>query len=145
MLTRINKGAYILQEAKDQPAVILVGTGSETSLCVEAAKMLEAEGVKARVVSMPCWELFEEQQAQYKSSVFPGGIPVVSVEASSVFGWERYSHVAVGMHGFGASAPAKDLYKRFGITSSNIAETAKKTIAFFAGKPVPHLVQRIQL
>lgn len=134
-----------MQEPKESnaPAVILVGTGSETSLCVEAAKMLETEGVKARVVSMPCWELFEEQSAQYKTSVFPAGVPVVSVEASSVFGWERYAHASVGMRSFGASAPAKDLYKRFGITSPNVAETAKKTIAFFAGKPAPHLIHRV--
>lgn len=103
------KGAYVLQDfgSAAGPHVILVGTGSETSLCVEAAKLLAAEGVKVRVVSMPSWELFEDQGQDYKLSVFPAGVPVLSVEASSTFGWSRYAHGSLGVDTFGASAPAK--------------------------------------
>jgi transketolase len=138
------KGAYVLKAfGSGEAKVILVGTGSETSICFEAAKMLESEGVNSTVVSMPCWELFEEQSFEYKASVFPGGIPVVSVEALSTFGWERYSHVQIGMKTFGASAPIKALYKKFGFTAPAIIEKVKETISFYQGKPVPNLIERI--
>lgn len=89
---------------------------------------------------MPCWELFDEQSMEYKVELFPNGIPVVSVEASSTLGWEKFAHYSVGMRTFGASAPIKDLLKLFGFTVENIVEKTKKTIEFYGGKPAPSLL-----
>jgi transketolase len=126
------KGAYVLNDAA-KPAVCFVGTGSEVSLCVEASKLLSAEGIPSRVVSMPCWELFEEQSQEYKESVFPKGVPVVSVEAMSTFGWSRFAHVSIGLDTFGYSAPYQKIYEKVGLVGSVIAEKAKKTIAYYKG------------
>ena len=128
------KGAYILAGAPgDKPDVILMGTGSEVSLCVEAYEKLKAEGIKARVVSMPSWEIFERQDAGYKESVFPSGVTArVSVEMASTFGWERYVGLKgrkIGMHRFGASAPLKDLLKFFGFTVEAVVAEARKALA----------------
>jgi transketolase len=128
------KGAYILADAADgKPEAILMGTGSEVSLCVEAYEQLKAEGVKARVVSMPSWEIFEHQDAAYKESVLPAAITArVSVEMASTFGWERYVGLKgrkIGMHRFGASAPLKDLLKFFGFTADAVVAEARKAIA----------------
>jgi transketolase len=128
------KGAYILADAPGgKPDVILMGTGSEVSLCVEACEKLKAEGVKARVVSMPSWEIFEHQDAAYKESVLPSAITArVSVEMASTFGWERYVGLKgrkIGMHRFGASAPLKDLLKFFGFTVEAVVAEARKAIA----------------
>ncbi len=128
------KGAYILADAPGgKPDVILMGTGSEVSLCVEAYEKLKAEGIQARVVSMPSWEIFEQQDAAYKESVFPSSITArVSVEMASTFGWERYVGLKgkkVGMHRFGASAPLKDLLKFFGFTVDVVVAEAHKAIA----------------
>jgi len=120
----VAKGAYILKGA-DSPDVILVGTGTELSLACEAAEKLEADGKKATVVSFPCWEIFEEQDEAYKASVFPAGVPVVSIEAGTTFGWAKYADKSIGHDDFGASAPAGILYKEFGITSDAMAEAAK--------------------
>ena len=110
-IEKASKGAYVLQE--DEGAQItLVSTGSEVSLCVDAAKLLKEQGVKTRVVSMPCSEVFDTQSFEYRMSVLPDKIPAMSVEVFSTFGWERYVHQAVGLNRFGASAPAKDLYKK---------------------------------
>lgn len=98
--------------------------------------------MKTRVVSMPCWELFEEQSLDYRQSVFPAGVPVLSVEAMARFGWERYAHGSIGMNTFGASAPAKDLFKRFGFTSQNVVEKAKKLVAYYQNQSAPSLLQR---
>jgi transketolase len=115
------------------PDVILIGTGSELSLCVDAAEKLKAEGVRARVVSMPSWELFEKQDQTYKDSVLPPSVTArVSVEMSTPVGWERYvgpKGQMVGMHSFGASAPWKDLQKHFGFTTDAVIAAARKTIA----------------
>jgi transketolase len=129
----VAKGAYILAEAPGgKPDVILMGSGSELSLCVEAADRLNVAGIKARVVSMPSWELFERQDAAYKESVFPAGISArVSVEMASTFGWERYVGLKgkmIGMRGFGASAPLKDLLKKFGIQVDNVVAAAKEVV-----------------
>jgi transketolase len=107
------KGAYILADAPGgKPDVILMGTGSEVSLCVEAYEKLKLEGVPARVVSMPSWDIFERQDAAYKESVLPSSVTArVSVEMAATFGWERYVGLRgrkIGMHRFGASAPLKD-------------------------------------
>jgi transketolase len=127
------KGAYVLAGAPgEKPEVILMGTGSEVSLCVDAYEKLKAEGVKARVVSMPSWEIFDRQDAAYKESVLPSSVTArVSVEMASTFGWERYVGLKgrkVGMHRFGASAPLKDLLKFFGFTVDAVVAEARKAI-----------------
>ncbi|HEU0018661.1 MAG TPA: transketolase [Thermoleophilaceae bacterium] len=130
----IERGAYVLREASDggEPRLILIGTGSEVSLCLEAAALLEAGGIPTRVVSMPCVDRFDEQDQAYRDSVLPPSCPArVSVEAASTFGWERWvgdAGEAVGMTGFGASAPAKDLFKNFGFTAENVAETGRRVV-----------------
>jgi transketolase len=112
--------------------VILIGTGSEVQLCVAASEKLKAEGINARVVSMPSWELFEKQDAAYRDSVLPPGITArVSVEMGATTGWERYvgpKGKSVGMHSFGASAPIKDLLKKFGFVPENVAAAAKQVL-----------------
>jgi transketolase len=128
------KGAYILADAPaGKPDVILMATGSEVSLCVEAYERLKAEGVQARVVSMPSWEIFERQDAAYKESVLPSSVMArVSVEMAATFGWERYVGLKgrmIGMHRFGASAPLKDLLKFFGFTADAVVAEARKAIA----------------
>jgi transketolase len=124
------KGAYVLIEPKGKRDVTLVGTGSEVTLAVEAAKALEGEGIKAAVVSMPCWELFEGQDESYRNAVL-GSAPRAGVEAASEFGWSKWlgpNGTFIGMHGFGASAPAQDLYKHFGITADAVAAAARGLI-----------------
>jgi transketolase len=127
------KGAYVLADAADgRPDVLLLATGSEVSLCVEAYERLKAEGVKARVVSMPCWELFEHQPAEYRAAVLPPSVTArVSVEQASTFGWERYvgytGHM-IGMKTFGASAPLKELLKKFGFTVEAVVAAAKEQL-----------------
>jgi transketolase len=128
------KGAYVLADAPGgKPDVILMGTGSELSLCVDAYEKLKTEGINARVVSMPSWEIFAEQDAAYKESVFPAAITArVSVEMASTFGWERYVGLkgrSIGMHRFGASAPLKDLLKKFGFTVDAVIAEARAAIA----------------
>lgn len=128
------KGGYVLADAKDgKPDVILVGTGSEVSLCVEAYERLTAEGVKARVVSLPSWDLFEKQPQEYRDGVLPPAVKArVCVEMASVFGWERYAGptgAIIGMRSFGSSAPIKDLTKHFGFTVENVLKAAKEQLA----------------
>jgi transketolase len=128
------KGAYILADAPGgKPDVILMATGSEVSLCVEAYERLKEEGVHARVVSMPSWDIFEQQDAAYKESVLPSSVTArVSVEMAATFGWERYVGLKgrkVGMHRFGASAPLKDLLKFFGFTADAVVAEARKAMA----------------
>jgi transketolase len=128
------RGAYILADAPaGKPDVILMATGSEVSLCVEAYEKLKTEGIPARVVSMPSWDIFERQDAAYKESVLPSSVTArVSVEMAATFGWERYVGLkgrTVGMHRFGASAPLKDLLKFFGFTVDAVVAEARKAIA----------------
>jgi transketolase len=127
------KGAYVLLDAPGgKPDCILIGTGSEVQLCLEAAAALAKDGVRARVVSMPSWDLFVEQDAAYREHVLPAAVTArVACEAACGFGWERWigSHGRfVGMTSFGASGPAPALYKHFGITAEAIAAAAKETI-----------------
>ena len=131
--TGVAKGAYILADAEGgKPDVILMGSGSEVSLCVDAYEKLTAEGIKARVVSMPSWELFEHQDQDYKDSVLPPHVTArVSVEQASTFGWARFvsnDSGRVGMRTFGASAPLKELQTKFGFTVENVIEAAKKQL-----------------
>jgi transketolase len=128
------KGAYVLADAPGgKPDVILMGTGSELSLCVDAYEKLKTEGIKARVVSMPSWEIFEQQDDSYKESVLPSDVTArVSVEMGATFGWERYTGSkgrSIGMHRFGASAPLKDLLKYFGFTVDKVVAEAHAAIA----------------
>jgi transketolase len=128
------QGAYVLKEAANgKPDCILIGTGSEVQICLDAAAKLAAEGVHARVVSMPCWDLFEEQDAAYRERVLPAAVTArVACEAACGFGWERWlggRGVFVGMKGFGASAPAPALYQHFGITAESVAAAAKRSLA----------------
>lgn len=130
----VQKGAYILADAPGgKPEVILMATGSEVSLCVSAYEQLTKEGVKARVVSMPCWDIFEKQSDDYKKQVLPPGVTArVAVEMASPFGWSQYvglSGVVIGMHRFGASAPIKDLLKKFGFTTENVVTAARQAMA----------------
>ena len=125
----VSKGAYVLADAPGaKPDVILMGTGSELGLCISAYEKLKSEGINARVVSMPSWELFDKQDAAYKDSVLPPNVTArVSVEMAATFGWERYTGTKgrnVGMHRFGASAPIKDLLKYFGFTVDNVVAEA---------------------
>jgi len=120
------KGAYVLIEAAGERDVTLIGTGSELVLAVEAARKLAEQGMKAAVVSMPCWELFESEPEAYRNEVL-GTAPRVAVEAASEFGWAKWigpRGAFIGMHGFGASAPAQDLYKHFGITAEAVTLAA---------------------
>ena len=127
------KGGYVLAESQGKPDLILIGTGSELSLCVAAYEKLTAEGTRVRVVSLPSWELFEKQTQAYRDSVLPPDVRArVSVEAGSVFGWERYvglDGAILGMTTFGASAPAKDLFKKYGFTVEHVLEAARGVLA----------------
>ena len=128
------RGAYVLREAAGgRPDCILIGTGSEVQVCLDAAAKLAAAGVQARVVSMPCWDLFEEQDAAYRESVLPAAVTArVACEAACGFGWERWLGSRgrfVGMRGFGASGPAAALYAHFGITADGVAAAARESLA----------------
>jgi len=130
----VAQGAYILADAADgKPDVLLLGTGTELALCVAAYEQLKTEGIKARVVSMPSWELFEQQSKEYRDSVLPPTVTArVAVEEASTFGWERYvgmNGAILGMKTFGASAPLKALLKKFGFTTENVVAAAKEQLA----------------
>jgi transketolase len=133
----LRRGAYVLADAGDhQPQVLLLATGSEVALCIEAYEMLKVEGIKARVVSMPSWEMFEHycrDHPEYREQVLPRSVTArVSVEQGSTHGWERYvgsGGRSIGMETFGASAPLKELQKKFGFTPANIVAGAKDQIA----------------
>ena len=138
----VSRGAYVLADAPDgKPAVILIGTGSEVALCVTAYEELRREGIAARVVSMPSWELFEQQDQSYRDGVLPPDIAArVSVEMASVVGWDRYigaTGTRMGMTTFGASAPLKDLLTKFGFTPAHVIAAAKDQIAKHRGKGAP--------
>jgi transketolase len=122
------KGAYVLIEPKGRRDVTLIATGSEVSLAVTAAKVLQGEGIEAAVVSMPCWELFASQDQGYQDAVL-GRAPRVGVEAAIDFGWQKWlgpQGIFIGMRGFGASAPAEELYKHFGITAAAVETAARE-------------------
>jgi transketolase len=127
------QGAYILAEVGEfPPEVILIATGSEVSLALDAHQRLVKEGIRSRVVSMPCWELFDAQQQQYRDAVLPPNVRArVSIEAASPFGWERYvgpGGAIIGVNRFGASAPGPVVMREFGFTSEHVAMVAKETL-----------------
>ncbi|MGA2348794.1 MAG: transketolase [Terracidiphilus sp.] len=126
----VSKGAYVLQDVA-KPQVVLIGTGSEVWPCVEAAKLLAAEGIAARVVSFPSWKIFEEQTAEYKASVLPAGVPKLAVEAGATLGWWKYvgqDGDVIGLDRFGASAPGKIALQELGFGAQNVAARAKKLV-----------------
>ncbi len=121
----VPRGAYVLSDPGDGPAqVILLATGSEVSLCVDACRLLAEAGTRARVVSLPSWELFAEQDDAYRDLVLTPGVPVLSVEAASTFGWERYADDSLGVDHFGASAPGGVVLRAFGFDPVNVAARA---------------------
>ena len=129
----VAKGAYVLADAAGgKPDVLLLATGSEVSLCVDAYEKLKAEGIKARVVSMPSWDLFEHQDAAYRESVIPAAVTArVAVEQASTFGWNQYvgtTGAIIAMRTFGASAPLKELQKKFGFTVDNVVAAARDQV-----------------
>jgi transketolase len=130
----VARGAYILAEASSgRPDVLLLATGSEVHLALEARDELEAEGTAARVVSMPCWELFDRQPREYRDQVLPREVRArVAVEQASTLGWDRYvgdGGAVIGMHTFGASAPLKQLLTKFGFTPEKVAQAARERVA----------------
>ena len=125
----VRRGGYVLWEANSSPEVILLATGSEVHIAIDAASQLNEKGISARVVSMPSWELFDAQPTEYRESVLPPTVRArLSIEAGSTIGWERYIGLdgkAIGLDRFGASAPAAELYKRFGLTPERLVEEAE--------------------
>lgn len=132
-IDNVKKGGYIIYETKAdvKPDLILIGTGTEVGLAIDAAKSLE---LNVRVVSMPSMCLFEEQSIEYRNEILPCNIPIVSIEAAGHFGWERYSHYHIGMDDYGASAPAKVLYEKFGFSVDSIKEKCMKVYNMLKGK-----------
>ena len=135
----LSRGAYVLADAPDgKPKVILIGSGSEVVVCIDAYEKLKQEGVAARVVSMPSWELFEQQDQSYRDAVLPPDVVArVSVEMGSVIGWDRYvgsTGAKVGMNTFGSSAPLKDLLRKFGFTPTSVLAAAREQIAHSKGQ-----------
>ena len=121
----VARGAYVLADPQGAADIVLVASGSEVQLCLAAATTLGAEGVRARVVSFPSWDIFEKQPEDYRAGVFPAGVPVLSIEAASVFGWERYADDSIGIDHFGASAPGAVVMEKFGFTADHVVERAR--------------------
>jgi transketolase len=133
----LRRGGYVLRPASTEaggglPDVVLVGTGSELQLCIAAAESLEAEGIAARVVSLPCWERFDAQDSSYRDEVLPPGVRRrVSVEAGVPFGWERWvgdEGAIIGVDRFGASAPGGTIFQRFGLTTERVVDVARRVV-----------------
>jgi transketolase len=129
----VARGAYILSEAEGgTPEVILIGTGSEVALCVQAQEQLQKQGIRARVVSMPSWNLFEAQSEEYRASVLPSSVKKrVTVEAGSTLGWHRWAGdegAVIGIDHFGASAPGETVLKNFGFTVENVTAAALRVL-----------------
>ncbi|KAJ2719104.1 Transketolase [Coemansia sp. Benny D115] len=136
------KGGYSLATygSAAKPDLIIVGTGSETSLAVETAKLLaNKNALTVKVVSMPCLELFSEQSTDYRLDVLTPGVPSISVEALSTFGWHKYVHHPIGIDTFGASGPYQQLYEHFGLTADQVAKKAIKVVEYYKGNSVPNL------
>ncbi|RXW24174.1 hypothetical protein EST38_g1670 [Candolleomyces aberdarensis] len=123
-------GGYVLVEEENEDLTI-VSSGSEVGIAIEAAKKLKEQGIKTRVVSLPCWLVFDQQPLEYRLSVLRSGAPILSVEAASTAGWSKYSHEQYGLSGWGLSAPYQKIYERFGLTGSNIASVGKKVVDFY--------------
>jgi transketolase len=128
----VARGAYVLADSPGgKPQVVLISSGSEVALIIEAQQKLEAEGIRARSVSMPSHEIFAAQSEEYRESVLPAGVKRVSIEAGHPMSWQRWvgaDGIALGLTRFGASAPYKEIYEHLGITVARIVESAKKVI-----------------
>jgi transketolase len=120
----VARGAYVLRDADGEPDVVLIGTGSEVSVCLDAAAVLAEDDIVARVVSMPCWDLFELQDDAYQESVLPPDVPTLAVEAAASFGWDRWADDSVSIDRFGASAPGEVALEKLGFTGENVARRA---------------------
>ena len=120
----VSTGAGVVRRSTANAQVVLVGTGSEVSLCVDAAAKLEDSGIASQVVSMPSWDRFETMSSEFKLSVFPRGVPVLSVEAGSTFGWSRYADQSIGIDRFGASAPGNVVMQKLGLNVQHVVESA---------------------
>ncbi len=128
----VPKGAYVLADPPDgaDPHIVLLGTGSEVQHCLAAATTLAADhDIAARVVSLPCWEWFDQQGAAYRDEILPTGVPVLSIEAGTTFGWERYADDSIGLDRFGASAPGAVNMEKFGFTADHVVERARALLA----------------
>jgi len=123
----VERGAYVLVDAPE-PDVVLVGTGSEVAVCVEAARLLAGSGLDARVVSMPSWDLFAAQDDAYQNDVLPPAVPTLAVEAGASLGWDRWADDSVSIDRYGASAPGDVVLARFGYTPDNVAERARRLV-----------------
>ena len=122
----LDHGAYVLSEPDGEPDIVLLATGSEVQLAVAAASTLAGDGISARVVSFPSWEIFEEQDAAYKRSVLGSEeTPRLSIEAGTTIGWERYADASVGVDRFGASGPGAKVMEQYGFTAENVVLQAK--------------------
>jgi transketolase len=137
----VAQGGYILAEASggSQPDAILIATGYEVHLALEARDELEADGIRTRVVSLPCWELFARQPQEYRDRVLPRAVKArIAIEQASTLGWDRYvgdGGAVIGMHTFGASAPLKQLLTKFGFTPEQVAQTARERVAAARAEP----------
>jgi transketolase len=125
----VGRGAYVLVDEPGDLDLVLIGTGSEVSVCVEAQKALAESGTSARVVSMPCWEQFQLLSAEEQATVLPPDVPALAVEAAATLGWERYADDTVGIDRFGASAPGSTALKNLGFTAENVADRAQALLA----------------
>jgi len=137
------KGAYIVEECSSSTAdLIIVTSGSEVGISVEASEVLTASGIATRVVSMPCQEIFLQQTSDYQTSILPGNVPTLSVEATSVYGWYRFSHGQIGMDRFGMSGKLNDVLNAYGFTTDNIIEKGKALVHYYKDRPIPNLNDR---
>ena len=130
----VRRGAYVLEEADGDLQLVLVATGSELSLCVRARDVLQGDGIPTRVVSMPAWELFAEQDEDYRASVLPAGVAKLSVEAGVAMGWSKWVDASVSLERFGASAPGLEVLEELGFSVENVVGRAKDLLE---GRAVP--------
>jgi transketolase len=129
----VAKGAYVLVDSDGPPRIVLVGSGSEVQLCVAAAATMAEAGVQAQVVSFPSWDHFEQQPEDYRATVFPPGVPVLSVEAGATFGWDRYADDSIGIDRYGASASGDVAMEKFGFTADHVVERARALLGAKGG------------
>lgn len=139
-IEKASMGGYVIKDIEN-PNLIIAATGSEVSISVEAAKLLDSKGNRVRVVSMPDFYTFDHQSEEYKLSVYPDGVPAMSVEVLSAFGWANYCHEFFNLDHFGVSAPYQDIYNAMGFTPEGIAERATATIEFYKSSPPPSRVR----
>jgi transketolase len=128
----VHRGGYVLWQTSLSPRVILIGTGSELHIALEAGKILQKKGISTSVVSLPSWDLFDTQPVEYKNSILPPGVKVrISIEAAATLGWRKYvgdNGIAIGIDRFGASAPYQEIYKNLGLTAQDMVNEAEKIL-----------------